>query len=128
MKAFVRPKSIAEVARNIGAGGDAGHEIKDFLHEFHDAPSVAALLKEPQKLEGSAREGRRLDAFLQALAVYLSCQVDCDPPVWTRKMIQLADPWFAYPGAAMRNYLLISSPTPFRNRNLFIDEDSLTVL
>ena len=32
------------------------------------------------------------------------------------------------PGAAMRNYLLLSSPAPFRSRNLFIDEDSLIVV
>jgi hypothetical protein len=127
MKSFVRPKTIAEVAANIRKGGDAGHEIKDFLHEFQDAPLVSALNEEPEKLEGVVKDGRRFDAFLQALAVYLSCRVDSDPPAWTRKMIQLADPWFASPGAAIRNYLLMSSPTPFRNRNLFIDEDSLSV-
>jgi hypothetical protein len=35
---------------------------------------------------------------------------------------------FASPGAAIRNYLLLSSPGPFRSRNLFIDEDSLIVV
>jgi hypothetical protein len=69
-----------------------------------------------------------LDAYLQALAVYLSTKLNCDPPSWTQPPIQLPDPWFASPGAAIRNYLLMSSPAPFRSRNLFIDEDSLTVI
>jgi hypothetical protein len=69
-----------------------------------------------------------MNAYLQALAVYLSAKLDMDPPSWTRPAIQLSEPWFASPGAAMRNYLLISSPAPFRSRNLFIDEDSLIVV
>src|SRR5689334_1785952 len=125
---FVRPQSLAEVAANIARGGDPGHEIKNFLHAFQDEPSIAALEQEPQKLEPNVTEGRRLDAFLQALAVYLACRVDCDPPGWSRMMIQLADPWFASPGASLRNFLLMSSSTPFRNRNLFVDEDSLSVV
>lgn len=128
MNSLARPKTLAEVASNIANGSDAGYEIKDFLHEFQDAPSLSALEAPPQRLEGAVTEGRRLDAFLQALAVYLSCRVDSDPPLWTRSMIQLTDPWFASPGPAIRNYLLMSSPTPFRNRNLFVDEDSLSVL
>jgi hypothetical protein len=128
MNSFVRPKTIAGVAANIRKGGHAGYEIKDFLHEFQDAPGMAALEERPEILEGIVNEGRRFDAFLQALAVYLSCRVDSEPPPWTRNMIQLRDPWFASPGAALRNYLLMSSPTPFRNRNLFIDEDSLSVV
>ena len=128
MNSFHRPKTLAEVASHIAKGADAGYVIKDFLHEFQDAPSRSAFEAAPEKLEGTVSEGRRLDAFLQALAVYLSCRVDSDPPPWTQNMIQLADPWFASPGPAIRNYLLMSSPTPFRNRNLFIDEDSLSVL
>jgi hypothetical protein len=85
------------------------------------------LLTAPPKLEGRVSEGQRLSAFLQALAVYLATRLDCEPPDWTRPQIQLPQPWFASPGIALRNYLLISSPAPFRARNLFIDEDSLLV-
>ena len=63
-----------------------------------------------------------------ALAVYLSAKLDVDPPPWTQPAIQLPDPWFASPGPAIRNYLLLSSPASFRSRNLFIDEDSLIVV
>jgi hypothetical protein len=124
----LRPQTLAEVVTRITEGENPGYAIKDFLHEFHDAGLVSMLQDAPLDLDGRVPDGRRLDAFLQALAVYLAAKVDCDPPVWTQPPIQLADPWFASPGSAIRNYLLLSSPAPFRTRNLFIDEDSLHVV
>jgi len=119
---------LAEVADHILQGADAGMEIKDFLHEFQVSGSPAMLQQHPPALAGLVDKGEILDAYLQALAVYLMVKLDCDPPPWTHRAIQLPEPWFASPGAAIRNYLLLSSPAPFRSRNLFIDEDSLTVV
>jgi hypothetical protein len=48
--------------------------------------------------------------------------------IFTPIFLPFPEPWFASPGAAIRNYLLLSSPAPFRSRNLFIDEDSLIVV
>jgi hypothetical protein len=128
MNLFQRPKTLAEVADHVLQGADAGMEIKDFLHEFQVTGSGAMLQQPPAALAGSVEKGEMLDSYLQALAVYLSARVDADPPPWTQPAKQLADPWFASPGAAIRNYLLLSSPAPFRSRNLFVDEDSLTVV
>jgi hypothetical protein len=128
MSFFQRPKTLAEVARHILDGAKAGMEIKDFLHEFQESRSPAMLQEPPAALAGIVEKGAMLDAYLQALAVYLSAKIDTDPPPWTRPAIQLPEPWFASPGAAIRNYLLLSSPAPFRSRNLFIDEDSLIVV
>jgi hypothetical protein len=127
MNSLDRPKTLNEVGRRILNGGEPGYEIKDFLHEFQDSSNINMLLAAPPQLEGCVSEGKRLSAFLQALAVYLATRLDCDPPDWTKPQIQLPEPWFASPGIALRNYLLISSPAPFRARNLFIDEDSLQV-
>ena len=128
MSFFQRPKTLVEVAEHVLQGADAGMEIKDFLHEFKDAGCFAMLEQAPPALAGRVEKGGMLDAYLQALAVYLAVKVDSDPPAWTQPAIQLPDPWFASPGAAIRNYLLLSSPAPFRSRNLFIDEDSLMVV
>jgi hypothetical protein len=128
MNFFQRPKTLTEVADHILQGADAGMEIKDFLHEFQAIGSFFMLQQKPPALTGLVERGVLLDAYLQALAVYLSAKLDTDPPPWTRPAIQLPEPWFASPGAAIRNYLLLSSPGPFRSRNLFIDEDSLTVV
>jgi hypothetical protein len=128
MNFFQRPQTLTEVAGHILEGADAGMEIKDFLHEFQVGGSAAMLQQAPPGLAGLVEKGHMLDAFLQALAVYLSAKIDFDPPLWTRPAIQLPEPWFASPGVAIRNYLLLSSPAPFRSRNLFIDEDSLVVV
>jgi hypothetical protein len=127
MNFFQRPTTLTEVAGHILEGADAGMEIKDFLHEFQASGSPAMLQETPPALAGFVEKGAMLDAYLQALAVYLSVKLDLDPPHWTRPAIQLPEPWFASSGAAIRNYLLLSSPAPFRSRNLFIDEDSLIV-
>jgi hypothetical protein len=103
-------------------------EVKDFLHEFQAGASPTMLRHPPATLAALVDQGDMLDAYLQALAVYLAAKLDSDPPEWTWPAKQLAEPWFASPGAAIRNYLLLSSPAPFRSRNLFIDEDSLSVV
>jgi hypothetical protein len=128
MNSFQRPKTLVEVADHILEGADAGMEVKDFLHEFQATGSQTMLQQKPPPLAGLVEKGVMLDAYLQALAVYLSVKIDMDPPGWTQPAIQLPEPWFASPGAAIRNYLLLSSPSPFRSRNLFIDEDSLSVV
>jgi hypothetical protein len=127
MNFIKRPMTLAEVAERILAGADAGAEFKDFLHEFQVSGGAEMLSVRPPLLTGKVEHGTRLDAFLQALAVYLASKLNADPPEWTHPVIVLPEPWFASPGGAIRNYLLISSPAPFRTRNLFIDEDSLKV-
>jgi len=127
MNSFQRPTSLAELGARIREGADAGMELKDFLHEFQASGSPVMLRNPPPTLAGRVARGEMLDAYLQALAVYLAAQLNADPPEWTRPALQLPEPWFASPGMAIRNYLLLSSPAPFRARNLFIDEDSLHV-
>ena len=122
-----RASTLAEVATRILDGADAGLEVKDFLQEFQVTVRPAMLSEQPPQLTGRVQHGDRFDAYLQALAVYLSARVNADPPKWTYPAIALAEPWFASPGGAIRNYLLLSSPAPFRTRNIFIDEDSLQV-
>lgn len=109
-----RPKSVCEVGQRVLEGAAFGYEIKDFLHEFKDHGNIGMLTEAPPSLE-KCPDGRRCNAFLQALTVYLAVQVDAEPPSWTWPPIQLPDPWFASPGTAIRNYLLMSSPAPFRN-------------
>lgn len=127
MKFSTRPSTLSEVGDRILAGADPGSEVKDFLHEFQATGQAAMCSTRPPSLTGRVENGERLDAYLQALAVYLSAKLDADPPEWTHPVIALSQPWFASAGPAIRNYLLLSSPGPFRMRNLFIDEDSLRV-
>ena len=43
------------------------------------------------------------------------------PPQWLRGIPPLVKPWFASELISLRLHLLISSPPPFRRRNLFVD-------
>lgn len=43
------------------------------------------------------------------------------PPVWTRGVVPLDEPWFATSLRSLRLHLLTASPTPFKRRNLFVD-------
>ena len=122
-----RPSTLSELGRRVLNGADAGIEVKDFLHEFEVAASAAMFSVRPLQLTGRVEHGDRLDAYLQALAVFLCARLNVDPPEWTQPVLALPQPWFASPGPAIRNYLLMSSPAPFRTRNLFVDEDSLQV-
>lgn len=57
-----------------------------------------------------------------AAMVELACaRREIAVPRWTLKVQPLAEPWFANTSAALRHYLLTSSPAPFRRRNIFID-------
>ena len=57
-----------------------------------------------------------------AAMVELACALRAIPiPHWTRTILPLADPWFGSSISSLRHYLLISSPAPFRRRNIFID-------
>lgn len=123
-----RAKSLAEVAERVRQGAEIGYEVKDLLHEFQVAAGMEMILTAPVRLAGAVDNGERYDAFLQALAVHLAVKLNDEPPSWTQPPVQLSKPWFASPGKAIRNYLLISSPAPFRTRNLFIDADSLEVV
>ena len=122
-----RPSTLSELGRRLLNGADAGIEVKEFLHEFEVAASAAMFSVRPPQLTGSVEHGDRLDAYLQALAVFLCARLNVDPPEWTQPVLALPQPWFASPGPAIRNYLPMSSPAPFRRRNLFVDEDSLRV-
>jgi hypothetical protein len=57
-----------------------------------------------------------------AAMVELACALRAIPiPHWTRTILPLVDPWFGSSVLSLRHHLLISSPAPFRRRNIFID-------
>ena len=44
-----------------------------------------------------------------------------EPPDWTRRVLPLAEPFFAAALKGLRLHLLKSSPVAFKRRNLFVD-------
>jgi len=69
-----------------------------------------------------------LDACLAAVALSLAAKLGCPAPGWTRDPERiLREPWFASPGRHMRALLLVESPAAFRERNLLVSSNALSV-
>ena len=63
---------------------------------------------------------RRWAAFCAAMVEWLCWQDHLAFPAWTRSPeFHLEEPWFLYPGSALRPWQLANTPTPFKLRNIF---------
>ncbi len=123
-----RPNSLAEVASRTTQGSSFQFELADFLHEFARVGSEAMLSDQPQLLDGTVPNGNIFDAYLAAVAVSLSAKLQLRPRAWTRYPERiLREPWFASPSYHMRALLLVESPAAFRERNLFVSANALSV-
>ena len=123
-----RPASLAEVAQRSGDSTSFDGEMVDFLHEFKFRPRLEAITEEPELLAGRFPLGDIADAYLAAVAAMLAERLQTGLPSWVRKPERFcAKPWFASPGRHMRALLLAESPWAFRERNLFVSADAITV-
>jgi len=123
-----RPSSLAEVAQRSGDARAFGFELQDFLHEFERRQDAAMLSESPSLLQGRVENGAVYDAYLAAVAVTLAVRIGGTSPSWTREPERiLREPWFANPGRHMRALLLVESPAAFRERNLFVTANALSV-
>lgn len=123
-----RPKSLAEVARRAVDARAFEFELADFLHEFALRGDEAMLTEPPAMLRDQGETGAVQDAYLAAVAAHLAARIGCPAPGWTRQPERiLAEPWFASPGRHMRALLLVESPAAFRERNLFVSSNALSI-
>ena len=123
-----RPSSLAEVSQRSAQGESFESELADFLHEFAFCGEVAMLADEPALLCDQSERGKIYDAYLAAVAASLSSKIDQPAPTWTRHGERiLREPWFSSPGRHMRALLLVESPAAFRERNLFVSANALSI-
>jgi hypothetical protein len=105
-----------------------GYHVADFLHEFTYHPTFDSLAAEPRLLTDLFPEGHLADCYLAAIAVELATQLDHPRPAWAQHPRRFSrEPWFASPGPHMRALLLLESPPGFRERNLFVTANALSV-
>jgi len=117
-----RPGTVAAAFARIRRGEDPHVAVGDFLDDWRRTPRSERplLVKQPIGRPGSSLELRRWAAFLAA-AVDQLCAVDgVRAPAWvSRPEYRLAEPWFLIPGWPIRAWLLVSTPVPFKMRNIF---------
>jgi hypothetical protein len=122
-----RPESLAEVADWSTDGREFEYHFADFLDQFYLERRSEMLTKEPRRLVGIIKDSGVADAYLAATAVSLARLIGAIPPAWAwAEDRKLKSPWFAHPGANVRAMLLVESPAPFRERNLFVSENALS--
>lgn len=123
-----RPNSLFEVAAWAHTANEFSLHLRDFLHEFQTHPSPVSFAEEPELLAGRFELGEIADAYLAAVAASLAERLTIGAPPWSRSPYRYRQsPWFASPGSAMRACLLLESPGPFRERNLFVTANALNV-
>jgi hypothetical protein len=123
-----RPHSLAEVASRTREPLDFEYELADFLHEFASRARQDMLKEVPPLLSDRLPKGAVFDAYLAAVAAALSSQIGQPVPPWTRLGERyLPEPWFASNTQHMRALLLLESPSAFRERNLFVTANALSV-
>jgi hypothetical protein len=127
-KAWARPQTLVEVAFASTSMHDFHAQLRDFLHAFKAASSCERIADEPRFLRAQFAEGELADAYLAAVAVELSLDLGRAGPAWTRNPERvLKEPWFAAKSDDLRAVLLHESPAGFRERNLFVSENALSV-
>ena len=127
-KAWARPQTLAEVAAGTESLEDFHNHVRDFLHGFKAAPAREKIATEPVLMRARFAGGELADAYLAAVAVELSLDLAQSRPAWTRRPERvLKNPWFAAKSDELRVVLLHESPAGFRERNLFVSENALSV-
>ena len=123
-----RPQSLVEVANWSRDAHEFSLNVQDFLHEYKASPSPVRFAEEPELLAGRFELGGVADAYLAAVAASLATDLEMPQPKWARLPVRFRhEPWFASPGRSMRACLIIESPGPFRERNLFVSSNALSV-
>ena len=123
-----RPQSLADVAQRAVDELAFEYELADFLHEFARLGNAEMLADAPGLLRDRYPQGVIFDAYLAAVGVSLAARAGGLAPSWTRAPERvLQRPWFASPGRHMRALLLVESPAAFRERNLFVSANALSV-
>lgn len=124
-----RPSSLVEVAEWTLEDEEFDFHVRDFLHEFAARSDFEMLREEPSLLcERFADDGVR-DAYLAATAAYLARTIKREVPRWAFDETRRARrAWFAAPyGSTLQMMLLHESLPEFRERNLFVSANALTI-
>jgi len=126
MSAYVLNLVLPELSNTFLAKVDACRDQEAIRYALADLNAFLTSLSAGELL--TAVSGAPTSAPTEFAANYIAAMVDqaCNraavlPPLWTRSVTPLREPYFGSALNSLRLYLLTHSPPPFRNRNIFID-------
>lgn len=131
-----KPQTIAETYARIIA--DPEHPwlaIGDFLDDWRSTTpdKRLALVEQPIVIppaittNSAQLELHRWAVFCAAMVEWLCRQDNLPFPSWTSQgLLRLSEPWFLYPGDALKPWQLVTTPAPFKMRNIFGGDQMLS--
>ncbi len=114
--------SIADVALQIAQGEDPWLVLGCFLHDWwcYAVDVRQDLIAEPVMV-ATTLEGKRWGAFCAATVEELCNRTSLPCPTWIQQQHYfLEQPWFYFPQISQRDWLLSTTPEPFKRRNVFV--------
>lgn len=111
----------------VVACADAGDGFQLPINAFIDAFRRAAPDERALMCGAGPTENGRLEGLVAAVVSALCREVHMDAPEWA-KTVHSQEPYFVF-GArsfALRFRLMLESPPPFRNRNVFVPENYMS--
>lgn len=121
-----RPGTLREAALWGESLGRRDAMLREFVDEFHSAPSAARaslLSGEPPLLAGD----ERANAYYAAVAEHLALTHRLQVPAWTQSEERfLRKPFFPAGLESLKATLLVESPPAFRRRMIFVGADPLS--
>ncbi|MDR1523257.1 MAG: hypothetical protein LBS29_04835 [Endomicrobium sp.] len=116
--------NIHNVSLRVNDGEDFYLLLGDFLDEFYKTPKGEMLSSHPEQMSKA-----ELVPFLAATAHKLANDYGFVPPRWTferRCYLPGDEPYFACKARGnLRLLFMYKSPSEFKHRNLFVDENVL---
>jgi hypothetical protein len=114
-------QTIAETFERICNGATPWVAIGDFLDDWRRLAVEHRLeLIDTPIAPASTPETQQWAAFCAAMVEWLCWQDGLPFPAWTdQESYHLAEPWFLYKGASLRAWQLVTTPTPFKMRNIY---------
>ncbi len=113
---------ITDAANEIYQGEDPWVALGCFLNDWWcpEGNERLDLIAEPPA-PATTPEGKQWAAFCAAIVEELCVRASLACPAWTNQQDYfLADPWFYYPQPSQREWLLSTTPEPFKRRNIFV--------
>jgi len=114
--------SIQSIGYRILQDGEGSWKIHlmDFVDEFRRSLDTRLILLPP-----SSKLSQKVQALIRSTVYFLSKEVGITPPPWSTKPMRLEKPWFVSESESLKPMMILESPLPFRQNNIFVGENFL---